>query len=462
MLELKELLDSILCDTTFAGPHAENIPPTQLRDLLTRRGWPDEEVSNARRARPIVSEESISRLADCFRSVLSDFVDPDEDSIGVSFPAGYGFRGYCRHQEDGFACHAWVAPVEALAKAILKGSAVLGTDTVTRRISGWLEGEPVEYKTVALLNSLPISESFTVKEGVRVEALPLSTDELPTNLPKHSGMPASEYLGRATLVIDSVARPAFFLPQADWQAPSAGTAIKPKADIVTLCQALSLGTNSYVGFGFLWHDYQDLEAFALSNPSSQSWAPFGARVKKRNFPFSTSNSHSTGVTTMIPSGERRVLDLEPASFSRILSNPQGKHFQKVRLALTRWIMSKDFEKNQVDKFIDLRIALESLYLQDFLNEQSQEMRFRLALFGAWHLGVDFEERKKIRRKLRDAYDTASGAVHGGDLKKKLATQELLSDAQDLCRRGILKMLAEGYPSQERWGDLILGVEYDEQ
>ena len=36
-------------------------------------------------------------------------------------------------------------------------------------------------------------------------------------------------------------------------------------------------------------------------------------------------------------------------------------------------------------YIDLRIALESLYLRDFANEHSQEMRFRLALFGAWHL-----------------------------------------------------------------------------
>ena len=125
-------------------------------------------------------------------------------------------------------------------------------------------------------------------------------------------------------------------------------------------------------------------------------------------------------------------------------------------------MSKDFEKSQVDSLIDLRIALESLYLQDFLNEQSQEMRFRLALFGAWHLGVDFEERKKIRKRIRDAYDTASGAVHGGELENTPEIQELLLDAQDLCRRGILKVLREGYPSQERWGDLILGVEYDEQ
>ena len=453
MLELKELLDAILCNTTFAVPHAENIPPTQLRDLLTRRGWPDEEVSNARRARPIVSEESVSRLADCIRSVLSDFVDPDEDSVGYSFPAVGGFFGYHRSQEDGLSFEAWVAPVEELAIALIKGSSVLGAEVVTRLISGWVQGEPVKFKTIALLNTLPVNEPLTIDEGIYIDVLPLSTNELPPNLPRSIGRSAAEYLGRTILVIDSFASPAFFRPQTDWSELNASSVSNQRADVSTLCQALSLGSNSYVDLGFLWHDYQELEAFSLTDNSSVSWSPLGARVKKRTFPFSASTSHSTGVTMLSPRGERPVLDLQPARISQDLNRLQGKNFNKIRLVITRWIMSKDYEKDLVDKFIDLRIALESLYLQDFLNEHSQEMRFRLALFGAWHLGVDFEERKKIRRKLRDAYDTASGAVHGGDLKKTLEIQELLSDAQDLCRRGILKMLTEGYPSQERWGDL---------
>ena len=66
-----------------------------------------------------------------------------------------------------------------------------------------------------------------------------------------------------------------------------------------------------------------------------------------------------------------MLDLQPAHFSQILNSLQGKNFNKIRLVITRWITSKDYEKDLVDKFIDLRIALESLYLQDFLNEQSQ-------------------------------------------------------------------------------------------
>ena len=52
-------------------------------------------------------------------------------------------------------------------------------------------------------------------------------------------------------------------------------------------------------------------------------------------------------------------------------------------------------------YIDLRIALESLYLRDFANEHSQEMRFRLTLFGAWHLAEnagDLDERRSIRKR----------------------------------------------------------------
>ena len=125
-----------------------------------------------------------------------------------------------------------------------------------------------------------------------------------------------------------------------------------------------------------------------------------------------------------------------------------------RIAVSRLILSKNRSEGLVDNFIDLRIALESLYLTDFINEQSQEMRFRLSLFGAWHLGADFGERKRIRKTLRDAYDAASGAVHTGDLDDSSDKRELLEDAQKLCRRGILKLLDEGPPRD--WGDLILG------
>ena len=128
--------------------------------------------------------------------------------------------------------------------------------------------------------------------------------------------------------------------------------------------------------------------------------------------------------------------------------------RKLRIAVDRWKRSMQPASRITDRYIDLRIALETLYLKDFLNEKSTEMRFRLSLFGAWHLGATLEERRDIRKVLRDAYDKASGAVHGADVSED--SHSTLARARKLCRQGILKLLREGPPDD--WGDLILGAQ----
>ncbi len=128
-----------------------------------------------------------------------------------------------------------------------------------------------------------------------------------------------------------------------------------------------------------------------------------------------------------------------------------------RTAISRWMKSKDHRQSLEDCFIDLRIALETIYLKDFQDERtSQEMRFRLALFGAWHLGNDFKDRQGIRKILRDSYDRASAAVHTGSISGGSESVDLLTNGQGLCRRGIQKLIREGPPKD--WGDLILGAE----
>ncbi len=154
--------------------------------------------------------------------------------------------------------------------------------------------------------------------------------------------------------------------------------------------------------------------------------------------------------TIVPADEP-VQRLDPDRFRHLLTALGGAH-RKLRIALDRWRRSKRATL-PVDAYIELRIALEALYLKDFADENSGELRFRLALMGAWHLTEDPEERRSIRKTLRDAYDTASGAVHTGEIKDEHRVK--LSDVQDLCRRGILKLLREGPPQD--WGDLVLGA-----
>lgn len=77
-----------------------------------------------------------------------------------------------------------------------------------------------------------------------------------------------------------------------------------------------------------------------------------------------------------------------------------------------------------------------------------------SLHGTWGPS----ERREIRRLIRNAYDTASGAVHAGEVEYNGHNLSLLRKTQGLCRRGILKLLEHGPP--EDWGDLSLGADIE--
>ena len=114
-------------------------------------------------------------------------------------------------------------------------------------------------------------------------------------------------------------------------------------------------------------------------------------------------------------GDHALSDLDEAELGHTIRALMEPRYKGTRTSATRLTKSKDSSQGLVDQFVDLRMALEALFLRDFANEHSQEMRFRLSLFGAWFLGQDFEDRRRVRKVLRDAYDAASGAVHTGNI-----------------------------------------------
>ena len=99
----------------------------------------------------------------------------------------------------------------------------------------------------------------------------------------------------------------------------------------------------------------------------------------------------------------------------------------------------------------MRIALEALYLGD----NSPEVSFRLATRGAWHLGTAVGERRHIYDTLRETHGLSSKAVHANKVVENKKNRTLLGEAQDLCRRGILKRLDED--GEPKWNDIILGA-----
>ena len=465
MQDLTELLNLILDQTTFGSHSDASMSPEQLRDIMERRGWHDEEIISARKAQPDIPDALFSQLRNHLRSLLQEYIDPETDHIGHAFPIDSP-RMYpidCHHgerietfQPNGLVSLACVSALEDFAKGLVKGAAVIGAERVVYLLSGWLQGGPAEYRISALLNGLPVREPLAPADGVRIEPLPLSTDELALNLPRRTGMSAADYLGRTIVSIDTAAKPALFSPNASPPARHVQANLVGDVDIDTVCQALSLESDNFLDVAFCWNDYQELASFSLSDKSS-TWSTGNKRVRSHSGLKSMSTEFSTGVTKLEFKGAQRMLDLSEAQLTGTLAALKVlKDSHKTRIAVSRWVKSKDSSEHLVDRFIDLRIALESLYLRNIGNEKYRgEMRFRLSLTGAWHLGSDRKERKKVRKNLLEAYDAASKAVHSGDLENSKYPLPL-STAQDLCRRGILKLLKEGSPSD--WGDLILGIE----
>jgi hypothetical protein len=94
--------------------------------------------------------------------------------------------------------------------------------------------------------------------------------------------------------------------------------------------------------------------------------------------------------------------------------------------------------SMVDRAIDLRICLESIFLNDGNKEQ---LRYTLSLRAALFLSEDLDERKGIVSKIKKAYDVTSTAVHTGKMPNK--NVDLLPEVAELARKAVLKAIEVG-------------------
>ena len=437
--------------TSFALNSEELVSPQRFRELLLETKWNAEEGNRPRRAKLICPDELLSQLEGHLRFLLDEYVDPDTNLIGYALPpvVSGGF-GWTTGLGSGMISVSSASPLDVFALGLVRASVVLGIEDVMSLFSGWLEGEPVKYRMSALLNGLYISAPVTPIDGVHIEPLPLSSDELPASLPTLGRLSAADYLGRTVVSIDCTATPALFRPPPIKQSPDIQVESVPNIGINEVFQALSLESDIHVDAGFFWEDYLGLEdAFSFSGSSIYSTG--GAHLKEgQPIGWSLNRNLVTGIATLTPA-EGSLVTLREEPIQRTLKALGGLNSKSIRNAASRWAKSKDTHQDFADQYIDLRIALESLYLSWGDNA---ELSFRLALSGAWHLGINLEDRRNIYKTLRDAYSQGSAAVHPRDLVVSRSNRELLSDAQALCRRGILKMLEGGPPKD--WRDLLLG------
>ena len=418
MQNLIKLLNNILGNTTFSEEKRGTITLPEFRILRAR----DRELGGLTSFLydPNVPEDLLELLVRELEQVMHKFINSQNKRIGNGMVKIMGGQ---------------LAPtIDEFSRDLVGAAAVLGPERVLTLVFGWVEGEPLRYNRKAMLTGLSIKKSISLVEGVSISELPKSSTELYKLLPPGSqwNIPFQEAGGCTLLSIVCEASPAFFKPTDNLEGSDnlqhkLANGNLPNLTIDNLCEALSLACNNSVSWKYIWSDFQELQEF------NSMWGGLSYKVVPK-FAKTTSLNCSHLI---------QVCDIHMVRNNSAVSNP------RVDTAISRWIESKQ-STNLSDQFIDLRIALEALYLQgDF-----GELKFRLSTYGAWHLGSDQFERRNIYSTLQKAYDLASKAVHAGLIKNTPDNKNVLSNAQDICRDGILKTIKEG--QQPSWTNLILG------
>ena len=417
--ELARLLETVSHRTIYDAGRSGKFTRDQLREVSRRDKLNGGMVAAG--ARAVIPETLIDHIMPIFRNLLRDFVDSETDRIG-----------------NGLVNLVGGIPEPTLkdyVPILIRASAVLEGERVAELLIGWIQGEWIKYQTIILLNGVTIDKTLVLEEGLRLYQLPLSSNEIVPHLPAMSldmhGLQAM--IGRVALSIECEAGPALYIPS---KVASDSNNVKhiwaggkiENLSVDRFCEAMSLACGGSIRWQFSWRDFGEVREFL---------SVFGG-TSFTNVPIFTDSSGFTQD------------HFEHAREIHNLRNATGRNKAGLDTAVRRWIKSKSSESSISDQLIDLRIALEALYLDN----SEGELRFRLASHGAWHISQSTEERKANFQTLLQVYKLASSAVHGSDVKTNDKNNTLLENAQILCRKGIMKRLRE--QEDPKWNDVIMG------
>lgn len=465
METLRQLLKETLGKTEFEVEPRYGLPQNASHEHFDRHVSASElsdVLSHSRRhthrahVRVNAPQREMSALADALRSELDPFVDPQHDRIGHAFPTDnltpQDETSWSRttFRSDGFIEEVFTSSVLNFATSLVRAAAIMSVERVVDLVGSWVRGEPVEVHTTTVLNNLYLSNPANVTDAIELVPLGLTTASLP-RLPTGIDVSIQDYLGLTLFKARSSASPALFRPSDSDREHAVCLTPSHPYDLDLLCKALSLASGRRVTSAHLWNDYPGTRGFFLGTPATIQ--PQGHRMQRIPHQLSSMDPRTGAAQVQLEDDfELHRFDVDNAR-SILEALPDAD--DKLIMAIHRWSRSTDPDIRLADRYIDLRIALELLYLQKFRHDKTvhSEMRFRLALFGAWHLSECPQKRAKIRKVLLDAYDTASGAVHTGDVPANTKTTNLLSNSLALCRRGLVKLLRDGAPD---WGELVLG------
>ena len=443
--DLTVLLDQAVGATGVVYTWGDSPPPQPMdvgeyRSLLQsfREGYNPTAREQAQHFKPVVGDDAIrDQLLAVIRDHLGDRIRDSRLKSALHATLGGLHEGFT---VDDLLSH-W------LDIAIARGPKFAA--------SAFLSGvsNPVQYQQMALVRGLRVGREIAIVDGVRIVPQSGSRAALPPylpprleidRLPRWTDLRLTDFFHSSILIVDGLVSPAFIDPDEDL-----GSTVPPfdagafKYEHVSdesrdfhvgrFCEALSLAVGGGMTIQSPAHwlhlddDHICKVGFAMTD------APAMSSRQQRDSRLINASDETVEFATNLYWARK--------SLSR-------KTAARLDIAIARWLRSYE-DMRLVDKFIDLGIALESLYLGGIRNE----LGFRLALHAAWHLGTNAAERERLMRDFRKVYGLRSSAVHSGSVEDTKATRDVLSRAQEFCRWAIVDIISrKRFPD---WNELVL-------
>lgn len=315
-----------------------------------------------------------------------------------------------------------------LANWCVDRAAIVSPSQVKEELTSYIAADELEVFEILLLASVHIDAEYDFQNGVKLTRV----DTIPNSQLAQSILIADQISPLPLPSVSSVMVTGYSQPRFHWSNVAEGVEIpRPTRPIVKL------------------RDTQ--RALALSRPQDYGIQSIASgTVAPDHYPIVHSvagwSVHSLKNPPLAPS----VLEIEMRQADEILNNFEHLNQDlkaKLRISMDR-LNGYASRASLVDRAIDLRICLESIFLHDGNKEQ---LRHTLALRAARYLGDDLEERKQITKTIKSGYDLTSTMVHTGKIPKKDLSP--LDDVAILARKAILKLIEDRHVD---WDSVELG------
>ena len=346
--------------------------------------------------------------------------------------------------------------IEAIMRKLLVRAITDGPQNAAQALlNSTTDSSCVFYKYV-LITGVQIPEKMDIVDGMTLIPLPNSIADFPYHIPSIPDAPDNmKEIGIRGLEAKTLVRtecetyPILKRPEGEYtltSGPERHFTIKSKVEncqdheIDILLQSLSLVGECKAKAVMAWESYLNYEVFDT-----------GPSVSLDRIGYITlgPGQWSHTATQLSKSQMRSVKD----TFVTLTQSPANL-WESLNIPISRWAESLD-AKSEIDKIIDLSIALESLYVTDGRSGPG----VLLALHAAWHLGKSKSDRKNLRNEFQQFYRMRSDAIHAGKLRDRWSnpqfnTQNIISRFQKLGREGIISIIRAG--KRPCWKDLVMG------